>query len=39
MFMTYNKVDDGRKSVITELDQVDIFQGISVPEPTHLVLY
>ena len=32
MFMTYIKINDGHKSLIVELDQVDIFQGISLPE-------
>ena len=38
MFMTHNKVNDGRKSAIIELGQVDILQGISRPKTTHLVV-
>ena len=36
--MTYNKVNDGRKSAIIELAQVDIFQAILFLKP-HIYLY
>ena len=36
--MTYTKVNDGSKSAIIELGQVDILQGISRPKTTRLVV-
>ena len=39
MFMTYTKVNDGHKSTIFSLGQVDILQVGSRPKTTHLVVH
>ena len=39
MYITDIEVDDGCKSDIFNFAQVDIFEGVSLTETTHFVLY
>ena len=39
MYITDNKVNDGRKSAILKFHQPNIFEGISRTETTHFILY
>ena len=38
MYMIYIKVNDVRKSAIIELDQGNVFQGISLPQLVFIVM-
>ena len=39
MHITGIMVNDGHKSAIIEVDEVGHFQGISLPETAHFILY